>query len=73
MRVGPFGLPELLIILVVLLIIFGARRLPEVGSSLGRALRMFKTSVTGEEEAEEKSASDEQKPIRSARNTDDIT
>ena len=73
MRVGPFGLPELLIILVVLLLIFGARRLPEIGSSLGRGLRMFKTSVTGEEDAEEKSGSEEQKPIRSASNTDDIT
>ncbi len=50
MRVGPFGLPELLIILVVLLLIFGARRLPEIGASLGRGIRTFKTSVTGEDE-----------------------
>ncbi len=50
MRIGPFGLPELLIILVVLLLIFGAKRLPELGSSLGRGIRTFKTSVTGEDE-----------------------
>ena len=50
MRVGPFGLPELLIILAVLLLIFGARRLPEIGSSLGKSLRLFKSSVTGEDE-----------------------
>ena len=50
MRVGPFGLPELLIILVVILLIFGAKRLPEIGSSLGRGIRTFKTAVTGEDD-----------------------
>jgi sec-independent protein translocase protein TatA len=50
MRVGPFGLPELLIILLVVLLIFGAKRLPEIGSSLGRSIRTFKRSVTGEDE-----------------------
>ena len=50
MRVGPVGLPELLIILAVLLLIFVARRLPEIGSSLGKSLRLFKSSVTGEDE-----------------------
>lgn len=51
MRVGPFGLPELLIILVVILLIFGAKRLPEIGSSLGRGIRTFKTAVTGEDDS----------------------
>jgi sec-independent protein translocase protein TatA len=50
MRVGPFGLTELLIVLAILLLIFGARRLPEMGSSLGKSLRLFKSSVTGEDE-----------------------
>ena len=50
MRIGPFGLPELLIILVVILLIFGARRIPEIGSSLGRGIRAFKSSLMGEEE-----------------------
>ncbi len=50
MRVGPFGLPELLIILVVILLIFGAKRLPEIGSSLGKGIRTFKTAITGEDE-----------------------
>ena len=57
MRVGPFGLPELLIILAVLLLIFGARRLPEIGSSLGKSLRLFKSSVTGEDEKKDNSES----------------
>ena len=54
MRVGPFGLPELLIVLVVILLIFGAKRLPEIGSSLGRGIRTFKTAITGEDEKDER-------------------
>ena len=56
MRLGPLGLPELLIILAVLLLIFGATRLPEIGSSLGKGIRMFKTSVTGEDDVSPKRA-----------------
>ena len=43
----PFGLGigELLIILAVLLLVFGAKRLPELGGALGRGIREFKTSV----------------------------
>ena len=49
----PFGIsiPELLILLVVLLLVFGAKRLPEMGRSLGKGMREFKDSVTGVEEA----------------------
>ncbi len=36
------GMPELLIILVIALLVFGAGRLPEIGSSLGKAIRGFK-------------------------------
>ena len=50
MRVGPFGIPELVIILLVIMLIFGAKRLPEIGSSLGRSIRTFKSAVTGEDE-----------------------
>ena len=50
MRVGPFGLPELMIVLLVIMLIFGAKRLPEIGSSLGRGIRTFKSAVTGEDE-----------------------
>ena len=53
MRVGPFGLPELLVVLLVLLLIFGARRLPEIGSALGRSIRTFKSSVIGEDEGKQ--------------------
>ena len=43
--------PEwVVVILVVLLLIFGAKRFPEMGSSLGRGIRTFKRAVTGEDE-----------------------
>ncbi|HCG91459.1 MAG TPA: twin-arginine translocase TatA/TatE family subunit [Dehalococcoidia bacterium] len=54
MRIGPFGLPELLIILAILMFIFGARKLPEIGSSLGKAIKGFKSSVTDENDTEKK-------------------
>jgi sec-independent protein translocase protein TatA len=38
------GMPELLIILVIILIIFGAGKLPEIGSALGKGIRNFKKS-----------------------------
>ena len=37
MGFGPIGLPQILIILLIVLLIFGAKRLPEIGASLGRA------------------------------------
>lgn len=51
MGFGPIGLPQILIVLLIVLLIFGAKRLPEIGSSLGKGIRSFKSSVTGEEEA----------------------
>jgi len=48
----PFGISiwELMILLIVLLLIFGAKRLPEMGRSLGKGMREFKDSVSGIEE-----------------------
>ena len=42
---GPIGAPELIIIMVVLLLLFGAKRLPEMGRSVGRGMREFKDAV----------------------------
>ena len=39
---GPVGMPELVIIFVIALIIFGPRKLPELGKSLGRSINEFK-------------------------------
>jgi len=41
---GPIGLPELIMILLVLLLVFGASRLPEIGKGLGQAINNFKSS-----------------------------
>ena len=52
------GMPELIIILIILLVIFGASRLPEIGSGLGKGIKNFKKSLT-DTEKELKSASKE--------------
>jgi sec-independent protein translocase protein TatA len=43
------GMPELLVILVIALLVFGAGRLPEIGSSLGRAIKGFKEASDKQE------------------------
>jgi sec-independent protein translocase protein TatA len=42
---GPIGLPEMLIILVIIMLIFGASRLPEIGKGIGQGIKNFKSSV----------------------------
>jgi sec-independent protein translocase protein TatA len=43
----PIGIPELIIVLVILLVIFGPKRLPGLGRSLGSGMREFKDSISG--------------------------
>ena len=47
------GFPELMIILVIIMIIFGAGKLPEIGSAFGRSIKNFKTSMKEAEEGEQ--------------------
>lgn len=44
------GITELLVILAIVVVIFGARRLPELGSGLGKAIKNFKSGVSGKDE-----------------------
>jgi sec-independent protein translocase protein TatA len=48
----PFGigLPEILIFLVIVLLLFGAKRVPEIGRSVGRGMREFKDAISGRDE-----------------------
>ena len=50
----PFGIGiwELLILLLVILVVFGPKRLPEMGRSLGKGMREFKDSISGKDEDE---------------------
>lgn len=44
---GPIGMPELIIIMVVALIVFGPRKLPELGRAIGQTLQEFKKGTRG--------------------------
>lgn len=48
--IGGIGIPELLIILAIVLVIFGANKLPEIGSGMGRAIKNFKKATDEPEE-----------------------
>jgi sec-independent protein translocase protein TatA len=48
---GRIGLPELLIILVIVVLIFGANRLPEVGRGIGKGIRNFKDGMKDDEKS----------------------
>ena len=49
-RIGP---TELIIVLVIVMIIFGVGRLPEIGNSMGKAIREFRSSVSGKSRGSE--------------------
>ena len=50
---GNIGPLEIIIVLVIALIVFGPKRLPELGNSLGKGIREFKESVSGENSDDE--------------------
>lgn len=56
---GSLGLPELLVILVIVLIIFGAAKLPQLGKGLGEGIRNFRSSLRPKETANDESTEKE--------------
>jgi sec-independent protein translocase protein TatA len=54
---GGFGIPELLIVLLIVLVFFGAGKLPEIGSALGKGIQGFRNSMEGGDSGD-KSSSD---------------
>jgi len=56
---NSIGPPELLIVLVIILVIFGPKRLPGLGRSLGSGMREFRDSITGKDKGEDEDEDDE--------------
>ncbi len=56
---GKIGFPELILILVIALVVFGPSKLPEIGESLGKSIRQFKKSVEVDNSSEEKKDKEE--------------
>jgi len=67
---GGIGLPEVLLVFAIVLIIFGPKRLPQLGRSLGSGMRNFKESVSGGHKDEDEDE-DEEHPKLTAAKTDD--
>ncbi len=59
---GSLGIQELLLILLIVVIIFGARRLPELGKGLGEGIKNFKRGISGKEPDDKSSSSEKQNP-----------
>ena len=68
---GSIGIPEMMIILIVALIVFGPRKLPELGRSLGRSINEFKRASNDlRNTLDDEIRSEERKTVTSANPTD---
>jgi sec-independent protein translocase protein TatA len=63
MGIGNLGFGELMVILVIVLVLFGARRVPEIGASIGKGIREFKKNISDIDR-------EVRDPLRDARTTD---
>jgi len=55
------GMPELIVILIIVIVIFGANRLPQLGEGLGKAIRGFKKGISDSDESAKESGKKEGK------------
>jgi sec-independent protein translocase protein TatA len=62
------GMPELIVILIIALLVFGAGRLPEIGTSLGQAIRGFKKAMSEAEQDEFKKIKEGDQKNNTSRN-----
>ena len=58
---GQIGAPELLLFLLIILLLFGASRLRDVGGALGGAIRDFRSAVSGADEEQDKGENEEKR------------
>ena len=68
-----FGLPELAVILVIVLLLFGATRLPQVGHSLGASMRAFKRAIGGEDVSEEENGTNNDKAAEKDKESEGVS
>ncbi len=61
---GPVGPAELLVIVLLIVIIFGAKRLPELGKSLGEGIKNFKKSISSKDKNQEPPSDKPQPPSK---------
>ena len=60
--IGGIGMPELIVIMIIVLIVFGAGKLPEIGKGLGKAIGNFKKSVNEEDDKKATRQLDDKEP-----------
>jgi len=59
---GHLGWPEIILILVVLILVFGVGRITKIGGELGSGIKAFKEGLNGKKKSDEEKESDETKP-----------
>lgn len=70
MKIGPFGVFEIAIILIVILIIFGPKNLPKLGTAIGKAVKNLREGLGGKKKVEQAEEAEET-PVKQAKATDD--
>lgn len=69
--IGGFGGPELIIVLVILVLLFGAKKIPELAKGLGTGMREFRKGSAGEYEVEDKKKKEEELSSADDKNDED--